>query len=51
MEQSLADPDVNPGSLIESNLLPTVSYVMVYKDEITGQTARVFSDTDLLDNA
>ncbi|EIE76717.1 hypothetical protein RO3G_01421 [Rhizopus delemar RA 99-880] len=42
MEQSLADPDVNPGSLIESNLLPTVSYIMVYKDEITGQTARVF---------
>ncbi|KAG1046439.1 hypothetical protein G6F43_011077 [Rhizopus delemar] len=51
MEQSLADPDANSGSLIESNLLPTVSYTMVYKDEITGQTARVFSDTDLLDNA
>jgi hypothetical protein len=48
MELSLADIDTNdnnPDGLNESNLLPTVSYIMIYKeavnDRVTDSTARV----------
>lgn len=47
MELSLADTDIsdnNPDGLIESNLLPTISYIMIYKEtvsnEVTGSNSQ-----------
>ena len=40
MELSLADIDTNdsnPDGLIESNLLPTVSYTMIYKEAVNDR--------------
>lgn len=40
---------------IETTLLPTVSYITIYKeavnDEVAGSNSQDFSDTDLLNNA
>lgn len=58
MQLPLADTDANDNNLdarTETTLLPTVSYITIYKeavnDEAAGSDSQDFSDTNLLNNA